>query len=60
MTIDKAIEVLTRRAGSPFGKANQDTLEAMKLGIEALDRIAGQRRGLLSHEIVLLPGETKK
>ncbi len=39
MTIDKAIEILELRVASPFVRANQDTKDAIKLGIEALKAV---------------------
>lgn len=59
MTIDKAIEILGLRIKSPFVRANPDTKDAIKLGIEALKRIKECR--LADHTIKedLLPGETE-
>jgi len=60
MTIDKAIEILKLRVGSPFVRANQDTQDATKLGIEALKRLKELRAiGSLSSG-VRLPGETNQ
>lgn len=58
MNIDKAIEILTLRAESPFVRANQDTKDAIKLGIEAMKHIQRQRKDLMWSEWKPLPGES--
>ncbi len=60
MTIDKAIEILAKRSESPFVKANQDTLHAMKLGIEALRRVKLVRDSPSGYYEYRLPGETER
>ena len=59
MTIDEAIEILTRRIQSPFVRTNTASLEATKLGIEALK--AWRDKRLFSSRLAyhLLPGETQ-
>jgi len=60
MTIDKAIEILELRIKSPFGRANPDTIDATKLGIEALKLIQNLRIGPANWTTLDLPGETDK
>ncbi|MHB8084369.1 MAG: hypothetical protein ACYDHZ_00890 [Dehalococcoidia bacterium] len=60
MDITKAIEVLQKRVESPFVRSNQDTQDAIKIGIEALKRIQDCRRSIFTNVTSLLPGETVK
>ena len=60
MTIDEAIRILKvmeedcDRLNEPFSK------EAIKLGIEALERVKWHRNYLLKHYVDKLPGETEE
>lgn len=60
MTIDKAIEILTARVESPFVRANQNTKDAIRLGIEALKWRLHCEKVNLPTKYALLPGETEK
>jgi len=59
MRLDRAIEILERKVASPFVRANKESLEATRLGIEALKRVDNERIGLHERDIQLLHGETK-
>jgi len=59
MTLDKAIEILDLITDTPPSGANQDFVDAVKLGIEALKRIKDRRDLRTGWEAQLLPGETK-
>lgn len=59
MTIDKAIEILEETIKPPFCLAKPDTKEALKLGIEALNRVRIGRGQGYEPYIDSLPGETK-
>lgn len=55
--ISKAIEILNLRVASPFYRANPDTRESTKLGIEGLKAIRDFRQGLVVDFELPLPGE---
>jgi len=57
MKISKAIELLELRFASPFVRANPDTKDAIKLGIEALKEIKRARDNGYRFVAVRLPGE---
>ena len=57
MNIEKAIEILTHMLARVTTEEEQ--IEAVRLGVEALEYAARDRRGLSDAEIELLPGETK-
>lgn len=59
MTLDKAIEIQRLISITPPSGANQDFIDAIKLGIEAMKRI--QECRLTDHLITedYLPGETE-
>jgi len=59
VTVDKAIEILTLRVESPFVRANPDTKDSMKLGIEALKRIKEARGYSRNWSTAYLPEETE-
>jgi hypothetical protein len=59
VTVDKAIEVLSKRVASPFVQANPETVTAMKLAIEALKFTKTSRDPHGNPEYNLLPGETR-
>lgn len=60
MTVDEAIEVQEKRLASPFVRANADTMEATRLGVEALKRERDRRPMGHPDPADLLPGETQK
>jgi hypothetical protein len=57
MTIDEAIKELARKVEVIDGRYIPTDPLALQLGIEALKRIKRQRKDLLIHEIISLPGE---
>lgn len=59
MKIERAIEILEKRAESPFVRANPDSLDALKLGIEALTRVKGDQESSDNPFYLPLIGETK-
>ena len=59
MTIDKAIEELTKQLGPKYSTPHTDFHNAIKLGIEALKRIKSLRTNMGSQKFWQLPGETK-
>lgn len=58
MTIDEAIKELTKIVGKWQYGASNERDRALKLGIEALKRVAHQRSSMTPFEIRKLPGET--
>lgn len=60
MTLNEAIAILKKRAESPFVRANQDTKEAMLLGMHALINLRNQRASGIAALDYRLPGEDEK
>ncbi|MBA7590033.1 hypothetical protein ES708_32132 [subsurface metagenome] len=60
MKISKAIEVLTLLSPSNRILSDDDQLDAIKLGIEALEAIQKMRNYPFPDEILQLPGEDPK
>lgn len=60
MIIDEAIRILKLSNADLAYETQKEKAQAKKLGIEALKRIQRQRKDLLPHERILLPGETEK
>ena len=58
MELDRAIKILKKRTQSLFVRANQVSLEATHLGIEALQRIQDMRTSPCTTSDEVLPGET--
>lgn len=59
MTLQKAIEILTYMTKSTNVASLEDCIDAIKLGIEALNRIQTYRREKFYITPELLPGETE-
>lgn len=59
MELEKAIEILTEELKEPSTCNYQDTLEATKLGIEALKRCQYQSQNPMYWPVNPLPGETE-
>jgi len=59
MKIEKAIEILELLASGQDCRIDQEYLEPIRLGIEALKRIRDGRAGEYDYFGHLLPGETK-
>ena len=59
MTLKEAIEILTFQVKLYNEIHQQDTIDALKLGIEALRRLGQYRNWQPPSDIQLLPGETK-
>ena len=60
MTLEKAIRVLEKRSASPFVRANPDTVESTRLGIEAMKLNLAMRETYHAPELLKLPGETEE
>ena len=60
MTLDKAIEILSEEVKHPYSAKKMSRPDAIKLGIEALERLRAYRKGNLYPISELLPGETKE
>jgi len=60
MTIEKAIENLRLFVVLPPNPNDQDTQNALKLGIEALKRVQAARKSHYWRFETLLPGETEE
>jgi len=61
MTLDEAIERNTDLCGSPHMKGMDKSIEAVRLGIEALKSVQNSRRiGWATVGPPLLPGETEE
>ena len=58
ITIDKAIELLDGFLSGPGAFKVRANRDAVKLGIEALQRVKQERTGYESYAPDLLPGET--
>ena len=58
MNLVKAIEIMALYAGGNYSASREEQIEAMKLGVEALEYVQRDRRGLSDAEVELLPGET--
>ena len=59
MTIDKAIEILTRFNTVPYSTSCEELVEAHKLGIEALKHHKKLRDAHPYSNYKILPGETR-
>ena len=60
MELGKAIEILTNETNEWIPGVNEDLINAIKLGIEALKRITKEREFPHVHIGTELPGETKE
>jgi len=60
MRIEKAIEILQARLDIPFIGKNPDTKAAIRLGIEALERVKVNRGPIRAHWREPLLGETEE
>lgn len=58
MKIDEAIEELTKQLGPKYSTPHTPFHNAMKLGIEALNRVKGMRISPCTTADEILPGET--
>ena len=58
MTIDEAIEELTKQLRPKYSTPHTRFHNAMKLGIEALKNVKGRRKGVYIVKKYRLPGET--
>jgi len=59
MKLEKAIEILSQQLYLPKTAYNYDLADAIKLGIEALDRLQDQRLSFRPINLDLLPSETE-
>ena len=60
MTIDKAIEILTQTSKEPNIRLDNDEIDAIRLGNEALKFVTIIREGSEGKFPSLLPGETEE
>lgn len=60
MTIEKAIKILSHFLEPRKRVCNDEGMDAIRLGIEALERVVAYRESLRSTQHLLLPGETKE
>ena len=60
MRLIEAIKVQEKRLASPFLRANADTLEATRIGLEAMKKLQWFREKKYYYARTLLPGETEE
>ena len=60
MTIDKAIEIITQLRRNYLYTFNQDPIDALGLGIEALKFYQDWKKGVYNPPTIKLPGETEE
>lgn len=60
MTLEKAIEILEDCSHGALLGISKETKDALKLGIEALERLREHRLGCVDFTFRALPGETEE
>lgn len=58
MTLDKAIQIIKLNINQRTPKMPPDVLDALKLSVEAMERVQDSRSSGILHPGQLLPGET--